>query len=43
VYYSGDERAERYKVKVVQTSVVNKIMCNERIIALKIKAEPVSI
>jgi len=47
VYYSGGEGAERCKVKVVQTSVdrsaVNKIMCNDRIIALKIKAEPVCI
>jgi hypothetical protein len=47
VYYFGGERAERCKVKVVQTSVdrsaVKKIMHNDGIIALKIKAEPVSI
>ena len=47
VYYSGGERAERYVAIVMQkstvTRVVKKIVCSDRIIALKLKAEPVSI
>ena len=44
VYYSGGERAERGVVIVVhKRSVVKKIVCNDRIIAIKFKAEPVSI
>jgi len=47
VYYSGCERAERVVAIVVHKSVVRsvvkKIVCNYRIIALKLKAEPVSI
>jgi len=47
VYYSGGERTERGVVVVVHKgtvgSVVKKIVCNDRIIALKLKAEPVSI
>ncbi|PNF32613.1 hypothetical protein B7P43_G17996 [Cryptotermes secundus] len=43
VYYSGGERAERVVAIVVHksvvTSVVKKIVCNDRIIALKLKAE----
>ncbi|PNF33179.1 hypothetical protein B7P43_G13293, partial [Cryptotermes secundus] len=43
VYYSGGERAERVVAKVVHKSVVRsvvkKIVCNDRIIALKLKAE----
>ena len=44
--YSGDERVERGVGIVVHKSVVRsavqKILCNDRIIALKLKAEPVS-
>jgi len=47
VYYSGGERAERGVAIVVHKSivrsVVKKIVCNVRIIALKLKAEPVGI
>ena len=47
VYYSGGERAERGVAIVVHKSivrgVVKNIVCNDRIIALKLKAEPVSI
>ena len=46
VYYSGGERAERGAAIVVHKSVVRsvvKIVCNDRIIAIKLKAEPVSI
>ncbi|PNF15330.1 hypothetical protein B7P43_G00933 [Cryptotermes secundus] len=47
VYYSGGERAERGVAIVVHKSVVRsvvkKIACNDRIIALKLKAEPVDI
>jgi hypothetical protein len=47
VYYSGGERAERDVAIVVHKSVVwsvvKKIVCNDRIIALKLKAEPVDI
>ena len=47
VYYSGGERAERGVAIVVHKniviSVVKKIVCNDRIIALMLKAEPVSI
>jgi len=47
VYYSGGERAERGVAvlvhKSVVRSVVKKIVCNGRIIAVKLKAEPVSI
>ena len=46
-YYSGGERAERGVAIVVHKSVVRsavkKIVCNDRIIAVKLKAEPVSI
>ena len=45
--YSGGERAERGVAIVVHKSlvrsVVKKIVCSERIIALNLKAEPVSI
>jgi len=47
VYYSGGERAERVVEIVVRKSVVRsvvkKIVCNDRIIALKLKAERFSI
>ena len=47
MYYSGGERAERGVAIVVHKSVVRsvvkKIVCNDRIIALKLKAELVSI
>ena len=47
VYYSGRERAERGVAIVVHKrivrSVVKKIVCNDRIIAIKLKAEPVNI
>ncbi|PNF24655.1 hypothetical protein B7P43_G18069, partial [Cryptotermes secundus] len=47
VYYSRGERAERGVAIVVHKSVVRsvvkKIVCNDRIIALKLKAEPVDI
>jgi len=47
VYYSGGERTERGVAKVehkrVVRSVVKKIVCNDRIIALKLKVELVSI
>ena len=47
MYYSGGERAERVVAivvhKIVVRSVVKMIVCNDRIIALKLKAEPVSI
>jgi len=47
VYYSGGEQAERCVPivvhKSVMRSVVKKIVCNDRIIALKLKVEPVSI
>ena len=47
MYYSGSERAERGVAIVVQNSVVRsvvkKIVCNDRIIAIKLKAEAVSI
>ncbi|PNF33686.1 hypothetical protein B7P43_G12051 [Cryptotermes secundus] len=47
VYYCGGERAERSVAIVVHKSVVRsvvkKIDCNDRIIALKLKAEPVDI
>ena len=47
MYYSGGERAERGVAIVVHKSVlrsvVKKIVCNDRIIAFKLKAEPVSI
>jgi len=47
VYYSGGEQAERCVAIVVQKSitrsVVKKIVCSDRIIALKLKAETVSI
>ncbi|PNF43555.1 hypothetical protein B7P43_G03904 [Cryptotermes secundus] len=46
-YYSGGERAERGVAIVVHKSVVRsvvkKIVCNDRIIPLKLKAEPVDI
>jgi hypothetical protein len=47
VNYSGGERAERGVAIVMHKntvrSVVKKIVCNDRIIAFKLKAEPVSI
>jgi len=47
VYYSGGERAERGVAimvhKSIVRSVVKKIVCSDRIIALKLKTEPVSI
>jgi exonuclease III len=47
VYYSGGERTERGVAivvhKTVVRSVVKQIVCNDRIIAIKLKAEPVSI
>jgi len=47
MYYSGGERAERGVAIVVHKntvrSVVKKVVCNVRIIALKLQAEPVSI
>ena len=47
VYYSGGERAERGVAVVVHKSivrsVVKKIVCNDRIIAIKLKAEPVNV
>jgi len=47
VYYSGGERAERGVAIVVHKSilrsVVKKIVCSDRIIALKLKPEPVII
>jgi len=47
VYYSGGEWAETGVAIVVHKSlvrsVVKKIVCSDRIIALKLKAEPVSI
>ncbi|PNF36725.1 hypothetical protein B7P43_G12355 [Cryptotermes secundus] len=47
VYYSGGERAERGVAIVVHKSVVRsvvkKIACNDRIIALKLKTEPVDV
>jgi exonuclease III len=47
VYYSGGEWAERGVAIVVHKSVVRgavkKIVCNDRIIALKLKVEPVDI
>jgi len=47
VYCSGGERAERGVAivvhKIVVRSVIKKIVCNDRIIAVKLKTEPVSI
>ena len=47
VYYSEVERAERGVAIVVHKSivrsVVKKMVCSDRIIALKLKAEPVSV
>ena len=47
VYYSGGERAERGVAIVVHNnivrSVVKKIVCNDRVMVLKLKAEPVSL
>jgi hypothetical protein len=47
VYYAGGERAERGVAIVVHNStmrsVVMKIFCSDRIIALTIKADPVII
>ena len=46
-YYSVGERAERGVAVVVHKSivrsVVEKIVCNDRIIAIKLKAEPVNV
>jgi exonuclease III len=47
VYYSGGERAEKGVAIVVHKnvvrSVVKKIVCNDRIIAIKLHAEPINI
>jgi nitrogen regulatory protein PII len=47
VYYSGGEGAERFVAIVVYKSivrsVVKKIVRNDRIIAIKLKAEPVNV
>ena len=47
VYYSGGERAERGVAIVVHNSIVRSvvktIVCNDRVMALKLKAEPVSL
>ena len=47
MYYLGGERAERGVAilvhKTIVRSVVKKTVCSDRIIALKLKAEPVSI
>ena len=47
VYYSGGEWAERGVAilvhKSILRSVVKKIVCNDRIIAIKLKAETVNI
>jgi len=47
VYYAEGERAEKgvaiVVYKSIMRSVVKKIVCNDRIIALTIKAEPVII
>ena len=48
MYYSGGEQAERGVTIVVHKSVVRSVVkkivvCNDRIIALKLKAEPVTI
>jgi exonuclease III len=46
VHYSGDERAETGVAIVVHTSIVKSVVkkhvCSDRIIAVKLKAEPVS-
>jgi len=47
VYYSGGERAEKVVAvvvhKSVMRSVVKKIVYNDRIIAIKVQAEPINI
>ena len=47
IYYSRSERAERGAAVVVHKSIVRsaikKIICNDRIVAFKLKAEPGSI
>jgi hypothetical protein len=47
VYYSGGERAEKGVAIVVHKSVVRsvvkKIVYNDRIIAIKLQAEPINI
>ena len=47
MYYSGGEPAERGVPIVVHRSivrsVVKKIVCNDRIIAIKLKVEPVNV
>ena len=47
VYYKGGDRAERGVAIVLHKSVVRstvkKIVCNDRIIAIKLKTEPLSI
>jgi hypothetical protein len=47
VYYSGGERAEKFVAivmhKSVVRSVVKKIVYNDRIIAIKLQAEPINI
>jgi len=47
VYYSGGERAEKGVAIVVQKSIVRyvlkKIVYNDRIIAIKLQAEPINI
>jgi exonuclease III len=43
MYYSGGEKSERGVAIVVRKSVVKKTVCNDRIIAIKLNAEPVNI
>jgi hypothetical protein len=47
VYYSGGERVEKCVALVVHKSVVRsvvkKIVCNDRFIAIKLQAEPINI
>jgi hypothetical protein len=47
VYYSGGERAEKVVAIVVHksivSSVVKKIVYNDRITAIKLQAEPINI
>jgi len=47
MYYAGGERAEKSVAivvhKSIMRSVVKKTLCNDRIIAFTIKAEPVII
>ena len=44
VYYSGGERAEKFVAivmyKIIVRSVVKKIVYNDRIVTIKLQAEP---